>query len=636
MNKEDLIEYQQKISQLTPEEQKERDLYLKKMADGTLQGPSLEERSVSKPWLKFFKDEEILTDIPETTIYEYLKERNKDNLDSIALEYFDKKITYRELFENIDKAAKMFINNGIKAGDIVSMSLPTTPESVYMFYALNKIGAISNMIDPRTSVEQIHEYIDEVKSKLFVGIDLYDKKFEEALVGTTVKKSIFISAGDSMPFGLMKLGSSLLSLSKTQMTHAIPTVSYKSEIAAAKNIDLDKELKDNSIISYKADDVVVIVHTGGTTGKSKGVQLTNKNLNASSLQAEHTGYNLTPDDTWLNIMPPFIAYGVGNGLHLPLTVGMKVVIIPQFNPDKFADYIIKYKPNEMTGVPSHYENLIRNKKLKHFDLSFLKAPIVGGDSMDPALEKETTEFLKAHGCKSGVLKGYGMSEASAAVSLPTTSGENKLKSVGVPFSKTTISIFEHKENGEIPEDGYYKELAPGEIGEVCMTGPNTMDGYYNNPSETEHVLRKHADGKVWVHSGDLGYMDKDGNLFIMDRDKRLIVRHDGFKIFPSVIKDVISANPAVKLCEVIGIRDENHVQGKLPKVFVVLKDEYVGNESSVLQKLNQECSEKLSEYYLPLTFEIRDSLPLTLIGKTDYKELENEEEEKQKQNRMTR
>ena len=284
MNKEDLIEYQQKIAALTPEEQKERDIYLKKMADGTLQGPSLEERSITKPWLKFFKDEEILTDIPESTIYEYLRERNKDNLDSIALEYFDKKITYRELFENIDKAAKMFINNGIKPGDIVSMSLPTTPESVYMFYALNKIGAISNMIDPRTSVEQIHEYIDEVKSKLFVGIDLYDKKFEQALVGTTVKKSIFISAGDSMPFGLMKLGSGLLSLSKTQMKHAIPTVSYKSEIAAAKDVDLEEAMKNNDIITYKADDVVVIVHTGGTTGFPKGVVLSHDNYNAMAYE----------------------------------------------------------------------------------------------------------------------------------------------------------------------------------------------------------------------------------------------------------------------------------------------------------------------------------------------------------------
>lgn len=627
MEKEDLIEYERKINSLSSDEQKLREIYLKQMADGTLQGPSLKEKSVTKPQNKFYSDEQLLSDIPTCSIYEYIKERNANNLDSVALDYYDKKITYRELFENIDKAEQVFINNGVKRGDIVSMSFPTIPESIYMFYALNKIGAISNMVDPRVSAEQLRDYINEVNSKLFVGIDLYDSKFEEALNGTGVEKSILISAGTSMPNGLTKLGSSLLSKKKTLKKHRVPTNNYTEEIKMASKVIIP------SSIDVKADDVVAIVHTGGTTGRSKGVMLTSTNLNASALQAEHTGYDLNPSDTWLNIMPPFIAYGVGNGLHLPLSVGMKVVLIPAFNPDKFPDYIIKYKPNEIAGVPSHYENLIRSKKLKNFDLSFLKAPIVGGDSMDPSLERETTEFLKSHGCKSGVLKGYGLSEESAAVSLPTTTGENKLKSVGVPFSKTTISIFEKKENGERPTDNYYEELGSNEVGEVCITGPNTMAGYYNNEAETENILREHADGRVWAHSGDLGYMDDDGNLFIVDREKRIIIRHDGFKIFPSIIKDVVSTNPAVKLCEVIGVRDESHVQGKLPKVFIVLNDEYLDKEAEVISQLEKECTEKLSEYYLPITFEARESLPLTLIGKIDYKELENEEEEKRQKAR---
>lgn len=627
MEKKDLIEYERKINNLSADEQKLREIYLKQMADGTLQGPSLKEESITHTKNRYYSDEQLSENIPNLSIYEYLKERNKDNLDSIALDYFDKKITYRELFENIDKAAKVFINNGVKQGDIVSMSFPTIPESVYMFYALNKIGAISNMVDPRVSAEQLRDYINEVNSKLFVGIDLYDSKFKKALKGTGVKKSILISAGQSMPDGKIKFGSNLLSKLKTFRIHRIPTKNYATEVKKASNVVLPEN------IDVKADDVVAIVHTGGTTGKSKGVMLTSTNLNASAQQAEHTGYDLNPTDTWLNIMPPFIAYGVGNGLHLPLTVGMKVVLIPQFNPDKFPDYIIKYKPNEIAGVPSHYENLIQSEKLKNFDLSFLKAPIVGGDSMDPSLERETTAFLKSHGCKSGVLKGYGLSEESAAVSLPTTTGENKLKSVGVPFSKTTISIFEKKENGERPADNYYEELGHNEVGEVCITGPNTMAGYYNNEAETENVLREHADGKTWAHTGDLGYMDDDGNLFIVDREKRIIIRHDGFKIFPSIIKDVVSANPAVKLCEVVGVRDESHVQGKLPKVFIVLNDEYLDKEEAVIRQLEKECSEKLSEYYLPITFEAKESLPLTLIGKVDYKELENEEEAKRQKAR---
>lgn len=626
MNKEDLIEYQEFLKQMSAEQEKQRNLYLKKLSDGTLQGPPVGNLSIDKPWLQFYSDEELMADMPEESIYDYIKKRNEDNLEHVALDYYGTKITYRDLFDNIDKAEKMFVNNGVKPGDIVSMSVPTTPETIYMFYALNKMGAVANMIDPRVSAEQMHDYITEVDSKLFVGIDLYDKKFKKALKGTSVEKTILISAGASMPKGPMKGVTSVLSVFKTELDHEIPTSTYKKEIEKAQDVKLPAP------VDVKADDVVVIVHTGGTTGKSKGVQLTNKNLNASSLQAEHTGYNLTPDDRWLNIMPPFIAYGVGNGLHLPLSVGMEVILIPRFDPRKFADYIIKYRPNEMAGVPSHYENLIKDPKLKDFDLSFLKAPIVGGDSMNPELEKETTEFLRTHGCKSGVLKGYGMSEASAAVSLPTTTGENKLKSVGVPFSRTTISIFDYElddnEREMFPIDDYYQELGPGKIGQICMTGPNTMAGYYNNQEETDNVLRIHSDGKIWVHSGDLGYMDESGRVFVLDRMKRIIVRHDGFKIFPSIIRDIVAANPAVKLCEVIGVRDESHVQGKLPKVFIVLKEEYQDKADNVIHQLNRECNEKLSEYYLPITFDVKEELPLTLIGKVDYKALEKEEEEK--------
>lgn len=597
---------------------KQRDLQLKGLSDGTIQGPNTGFASIDKQWLKYFEDEQILSSMPNCSIYEYIYERNKDNLNKSALEYFGNQITYKDFFDNIEKAQKVLINNGIGYGDVVAMSMPTTPETVYLLYALSKIGAVANMIDPRTSESSIAEYLNESNAKIFIGIDAFADKFINSVQNTSINKIILTSPLDSLPLALKTLGKIKQKLSSKKYNDK-KIVSYESEVKEVANLVADLSNKG------KGESPVVIVHTGGTTGKSKGVILSNNNLNSSVKQSEFTGQNMISSDTWMNIMPPFIAYGASNGLHLPLSMGMKVVLIPQFNPNKFADLLIKHKPQHMAGVPSHYENIIHSKKMKNFDLSFLKMAIVGGDSMDPELEKETNEFLKNHNAKIKILKGYGMSEATAAVALPTNNplkenipDNNKLKSVGVPFSHTNIGVFEY--NTE-------KELPIGEIGELCFNTPNAMIGYLNNEEETEHVLKTHKDGKTWIHSGDLGYMDKDGNIYIMDRVKRVIIRHDGFKIFPSVIENLISTHSAVEACKVIGVRDYTHVQGKLPKAYIVVKPEYENQMERVLEEINEMCNKDLSEYFLPITFEFRKSLPLTPVGKIDYKKLEEENEQ---------
>lgn len=611
MNQEDLKEYKEKLSNISDEEAKQRDLYLKNLANGTIQGPLTGYSSIDKQWLKYYSDDIILSDMPNESMYDYMHNRNLDNLDRIALEYYGNQISYKELFEKIDLTEKMLKNNEISEGDIVSISMPTTPETVFLLYALSKIGAVANMIDPRTSVEQMSEYIKESNSKLFIGIDLYADKFKKAIQGTDVQKIIYTSANDSLPKfakGIMNFKDKVFGSVKLKKTDS----TFSKEVELAKNIEfeLSKKIDGNK--------TVVIVHTGGTTGPSKGVMLSSNNLNASVAQSMNNEHILLRDDTWLNIMPPFIAYGSGNGLHLPLVVGMKVVLIPKFDPTKFADLILKHKPQYMAGVPAHYENIIHNEKMNGIDLSFWKLAIVGGDSMDLNLEKETREFFKQHNSNTVLMKGYGMSEASAAVSLPTNEENNKLKSVGIPFSHTTIGVY----------DKTGSEVQTGEVGEILISGPNVMNGYLNKEEETNNILKKHEDGNTWVHSGDLGYMDGDGNLFIMDREKRIIVRHDGFKIFPSVIEDLINSNEMVEMCKVIGIRDSDHVQGKLPKAFIVLKPEYSASENLILENLYNMCTEQLSEYYLPITFETRTSLPLTPIGKVDYRKLEEEEENK--------
>lgn len=557
--------------------------------------------SVDKPWLKYYSDESINAQLPQCTIYEYMLEGNKEHKMNVALNYFDRKITYGEVFENIENATKGYYALNLKQGDIVTVCAVTIPETIYTFYGLNRLGVISNMVDPRTSVEGICEYIKEVDSKIVVTIDVAYPKIVEAVKDTNVEKIIVISPADSLP-------QPKKFLYKTFKAAKVPNDNLN--IKWSDLIALGKDIKPR-IATYNPNTPCVIVHTGGTTGTPKGVMLSDDNMNAAAFQAIIAGFDFKREHSWLNIMPPFIAYGVGNGLHLPLVVGMEVILIPSFNPDEFSDLLNKYHPNHMVGVPSHYGNIIHNKKMQKQDLSYIIAPTVGGDAMDISLEKDTNEFLKKHGCAYPTCKGYGMSEVAAGVCACMSHECNKIGSVGVPFSHTIMAAFDLNTG---------KELGYSEEGEICITGPNTMVGYYNNETETNNVIKKHEDGLLWVHSGDIGHIDEDGFVFIKDRIKRVIIRHDGFKVFPSLIEKTIDTNKNVVSSCAVGIADELHSQGKLPIVYAVLVNG--ADEETVKEELVELCERELPEYVQPVDFVFIDKMPLTPIGKIDYKSLE--------------
>ena len=594
-----------------------RDLYLRKLALGEIQGPPTGKRSIDKPWLKYYSEDSIEKVLPEKTIYEYLYDSNKKYLNRTALNYYGRKISFDELFRNIDKTANALLANGVEKGDIVTISMPTLPETVYLFYALSKIGAISNMIDPRTSEQGIKSYLQEVNSKLCIAINVAKPKFEKIINETNVEKFVTISPADSLPL-LLKLGYIAKENVTNLKTKKIDTEKKVINCETANWSEFIKQAnayEGNIHFDYEKDYPVAIVHTGGTTGMPKGVILSNDSLNAAAFQCQVSGIDMQREHTWLNIMPPFIAYGIGNGLHLPLVIGMETVLVPQFDPKKFDELLLKHKPNHMVGVPSHYENIIESKKLQKEDLSYIIAPTVGGDTMNIELEKKVNKFLIDHNCKDKITKGYGMTEVNAAVSVCTSNECNRLGSVGIPVPKTIISVFD-LETGE--------ELGDKQEGEICITGPNTMTGYYKNKKATEQILKKHKDGKIWVHSGDIGYMD-DGFVYIVDRLKRIIIRHDGFKIFPSMIENVISLHPNVDDCKVVGIADIEHTQGSLAKAHIILKDKI--NEEQTINEIKTLCQAELPEYAIPIDYKVRDTMPLTPIGKVDFISLQNEDKE---------
>lgn len=566
--------------------------------------------SVDKPWLKYYSREACEKEIPQCTTYELLWQSNRKYNDNIALSYLGKEISYRNLFANIEKTAKAFSAIGIKEGDIVVMVTVTTPETVYAIYALNRLGAVANMVDPRTSAEGIKEYIAEVQAKYALILDVVYDKAMQIIDNTSVETVIVVSPADSL---------SVIKKNLYRLSHRRKISDSKT---AAVFMVWDDFLSRGETVDYKIAPYVknrccIMVHTGGTTGTPKCVMLSNENINALVIQSIDTEIDMKRNHTWLDIMPPFIAYGFGMGLHLPLVIGMKIFLVPQFDPFKFDELLLKYKPIHMIGVPSYWGTILKSKKLKNADLSYMIAPTVGGDSMPPVLEKEANAFLKAHGCHTKITKGYGMTEVCAGVA-GTVNKNNEIGSVGIPFPQTIISIF--KPDTE-------EELSYGQVGEVCIAGPNVMLGYYNNESATTKMIRVHKDGISWVHSGDLGYMNENGSLFIVDRIKRMIVRYDGFKVFPTMIDQVITRHGAVTESCTIGIKDREHTQGRLPFVYVVLKEAKQENEE-IKKELIELCRNELPEYAQPVDIVFLDKIPLTPIGKVDFQNLEKKADRK--------
>ena len=558
--------------------------------------------SQAKPWLKYYDQKFIDQTLPALSAFEYVCQRSKNHLNDTALEYYGRKFTYADLIVNVKKTAAALRGAGVKKGDIVTVVSIMTPEIIALFYAADMIGATLNLVDPRYSVEGIREYIEEVDSHLLVCLNVVYERCRQAAKRTNVEKVIVLSPADSLP-PVMAVGYKLTTPDKNK---------YASNVIRWKQFIKGGEGQSTAAEPYDPDHACVVVHTGGTTGSPKGVMLTDDCFNGIALQFQaypklfHRGQKL------MNIMPPFIAYGFACGIHLPLVLGFTVIIIPNLDPAKLGSLVLKHKPEHMFGVPTHYQQLASDPKLRDKDLSFIINYAAGGDSLSRGAEQTVNDFLAAHGARYPIAKGYGMTEVSSAATV-AAGLDNKPGSVGIPMVNTVVAAF---------EPGTDQELPIGQRGELCISGPCLMKGYYNKPEETAILLRRHPDGRVWAHTGDMGYLDEDGFVFLDSRIKRMIIRHDGFKVFPSMIENVVSRHPAVHQCSVVGCADKDHTQGRLPFVYIVLKSDTTAKKKQVIRELERMCAEELPEYVQPVAYKFISSMPMTPVGKVDYRQLE--------------
>lgn len=558
--------------------------------------------SQQKPWMKYYAEGACDAPLPRLKAFDYVLELNKERLDAPALHYYGANISFKELRRRVDAAARSFTALGVKPGDIVSFLSVSIPETIAAVYALNKIGAAANTIDPRLDVKTISRMIRESGSKILFVIDAAVPKAAVMLQEIGQELIVVQSAFRSLP----------------PLKRFFKQFTTKSKMDLGKNAIGWSEFIRKGVgtryaeAPYDGDALVAITYTGGTTGTPKGVMLTNDSMNSVAISFLYSDVHREPGNRFLGIIPIFSAYGMVCGTHMPLCMSFTLVPVPGFVPTTIGKLVRTYHPNHMISTPVFIELLMNSAEVQSMDLSFLYTLACGGDSMNEGLESRLNEFRKKHNMKYPLAQGYGMSELSAAATF-CVNRVYKEGSVGIPSLNVNVGIF-HPETGE--------ELGYKEVGEVCVTGPSMMKGYFNKPEETAHVMRRHDDGEIWIHSGDLGYMDEDGFLYIKGRIKRMITRFDGHKVFPINLESMISELPDVRNCAVVGTDDIVHSQGQYPMALVeIVKG---ADRQEVCRSLFAYCSANAEERGRPVAVVAVDKLPLTPMGKVDNKKLEAE------------
>jgi len=529
--------------------------------------------------------------------------------DNVAYSYYGHKVTYKNFVRKIEKAARALKNYGVKEGDRVTICMPNTPEGITMVYAVNMVGAVCNMVHPLSSEKELEYYIKVAESKYVLVIDAVFDKIYKLRDSADLERIIVVRPSDGLGFLKKKLYG-VLHVKKVRLPSSDSRVVLWEDFIANSYF-----YQGNYHEERGANDLAMILYSGGTTGAPKGVMLTNLNFNALGLEATTVIKQATPGATILSILPIFHGFGLGVCIHTPLCKGLCCILIPAFSHKQFGDIIRKNEPNFIVGVPTLYEALI-NTKLRPGDLKSVTAAICGGDALNQTLRDKVNKCLKDHGSSAKIRVGYGLTEATGATCLsPENSFANGI--IGAPFPDVYFKIV---------KPNTLTEAERGEEGEICISGPLVMMGYLNNDAETANTLRIHDDGRLWLHTGDMGCLKDDNFIYFAQRLKRIIIS-SGYNVYPTHLESIINSHEAVLTSTVIGI--EHPYKGQVPKAFIVLKPGYKAGKR-IEREIRELLERNVPIYSLPTAYEFRDKLPTTLVGKVAFKKLEEEEKAKKK------
>lgn len=561
---------------------------------------------VKAPWLKNYGEVKFNLDYFEGSMWEAVRNIAHRYPNYIALDFMGSTTTYAKFEQEVYVCAKALRAIGVKPGDKVTICMPNCPQTVIMFYAVNLMGGIANMIHPLSSENEIEFFINHSKSVCALTMDMFYSKFEAIRKKLKTLRTLVIARIPDALSVPMKAGYALTQGRKVAKIPADAPILRWNDF-----IKKGRAYIGEYMATVKREDPAVILYSGGTTGTTKGILLSNLNFNALKEQIIATNPIFKPGDKMLAIMPMFHGFGLGVTIHSMLANGGRCILVPRFTAETYAKDIVKHRCNFIAGVPTLYEALLRQPRMVGADLSCLKGVFSGGDSLSVELKKRFDTFLADHNATIQVREGYGTTECVTASCL-TPLHLQKEGSIGQPFPDTYYKIVDVGTNIEVPY---------GTEGEICISGPSVMLGYLDQPEETANTLRVHGDGRVWLHTGDLGTMDEDGFIYFKQRIKRMIIT-SGYNVYPSQIENILDGFESVQMSCVIGVPDPYKMQ-KI-KAFVMLKPGYEPNEETK-QNILAYCKKNISKYAMPYDIEFRDSLPKTLVGKVAYRVLEEEE-----------
>ena len=540
-------------------------------------------------------------DIPDVSMFGMLKISASSHPDAVAIDYFGKKYTYKKLIENIEKVSHSFYKIGVRKGDVVTVLMPNTPEAVMSIYALNRLGAVGNVVHPLSAQEEIKNYLVSCKCKFLLCIDKCIEKIDNISEETYLEKIIVANASCSMPKALKVLYN-------LKNIYALPEdekyLSWRNfiDIINEKSPEYFPTDKDNEELS-------IILHSGGTTGTPKDIMLSNKNFNAFGVQSVLTLRDVSVGDKILGVLPIFHGFGLGVCVHVCFCFGACSVLIPLFDAKKFGNILKKHKPTMIFGVPTLYEALLNAKGIENLDFSFFKYAVSGGDTLPESLENKVNAFFSAHNSQVRICEGYGMTEGLAALSL-SVNGAYESGTIGKALIGNEMCVV---------EPGTTNVLNSNQDGELCVSGPTIMIGYRNNEKETEKVLKKHTDGKIWLHTGDMASINENGIVTYKLRIKRMIVS-SGYNVYPTYIEKTIEELPEVSKCVAVPI--PHPYKKEVAKAFIILEKGYIA-DSFTLDKIKKYCKKKLSYYSVPQEFEFVKEFSKTPYGKIDFIKLQN-------------
>ena len=567
-------------------------------------------KELDEPHLELYGNVPITLDYPDCSMHEMLYEAVKKYPHYEALEYFGKSISYKKFYGKVETAAKALKAIGVAPGEKVTICMPNTPEAIIMFYAVNMIGAVASMIHPLSSENEVEFYMDAAKSKYILTVNLLAKKVISAANRVDAKKIIIANISDGM-YKFMQRALNIYEIINTfiKKEEKEPIIYDDKIIKWTDFYQLGLTFEGEYKVNSKGEEEAVILYSGGTTGKPKGVKLSNLNFNALGIQCFKMCDPAKAGDSVLVILQIFHGFGLGVSIHTELINGMKCVLVPQFKPEEFAKLIKRHKPVFLTGVLTMYEALTKNEDTSTY-LKTVTSCICGGDTLLPELRNRVNNYLREHGSNAQIRVGYGLTESTAACIL-SPNYYYKEGVIGIPLPDMDVKIV---------KVDTFKEQRPNKVGEICISGPTVMLGYLNEPEETAETLKLHPDGKIWLHTGDLGYINKDGVVFFTSRLKRMIVT-SGYNIYPQYMEKIIISHPAILNCVVVGI--PHPYKKQVPIACIVLRDNFSPSQE-LINDIKAYCEKSIAKYSMPYKYEFIKSVPKTLIGKINFKKLEEE------------